>query len=51
VLEHGSGAQVAQLGLDESAKIAWGAVLDAEHRVQIIIVLDDHAGTHLCGWN
>jgi hypothetical protein len=26
-------------------------VLDAENRMQIIIVLDDHAGTQLGGWN
>ncbi len=51
VLEHGAGAQVAQLGLDEGAQVAGGAVLHAEHRMQIVVVLDDHAGTHLCGWN
>ena len=31
VLEHGTSAQVAQLGLDESAQVAGGAVLDAEN--------------------
>ena len=49
VLEHGAGAQVAQLGLDEGAQVAGRAVLDREHGVQIIVVLDDHAGTKLCG--
>ena len=51
VLEHRSGAQVAQLGLDEGAQIARGTVLDAEHGMQVIVVLDDHAGAHLGGWN
>ena len=45
MLEHGAGAQVAQLGLDEGAQVAGRAVLDAENGVQIIVVLDDHAGT------
>ena len=51
VLEHRAGAQVAQLGLDKRAQIARSTVLNAEHRVQIIVVLDDHARTQLCGWN
>ena len=34
VLEHGAGLQVAQLGLDEGAQIAGGAVLDLEDQVQ-----------------
>jgi hypothetical protein len=45
MLEHGAGAQVTQLGLDEGAKVAGGAVLNAEDGMQIIVVLDDHAGT------
>ena len=49
VLEHRAGAQVAQLGLDEGAQVAGSAVFDAEHGVQIIVVLDDHTGTELCG--
>ncbi len=51
VLEHGAGTQVAQLGLDEGAQVAGRAVLDPEHGVQIIVVLDDHAGTQLGGGN
>ena len=51
MLEHGSGTQVAKLGLNESAQIARRAVLNAEHRMQIIVVLNDHARTQLCGWN
>ena len=45
MLEHGAGAQVAQLGLDEGAKIAGRTMLDAENGMQIIIVFDDHSGT------
>src|ERR1019366_429531 len=51
MLEHGAGAQVAQFGLDKSAQIARGAVFDAEHGMQVIVVLDDHAGTELGRWN
>src|SRR4029077_5138636 len=51
VLEHGAGAQVAQLGLDEGAQVARRTVLDAEHGMQIVVVLDDHAGTELGGRN
>src|SRR5271167_1071168 len=51
VLEHGSGPQVAELGLDKGAQVARGAMFDAEHRVKIVVVLDDHARAHLCGWN
>src|SRR5713101_941226 len=47
MLEHGAGAQVAELGLDESAQVAGSTVLDAEHGMQIIVVLDDHAGAEL----
>ena len=49
MLEHGTGAQIAQLRLDKRAQVPRRAVLHAEHRVQLIVVLDDHAGTHLCG--
>ena len=51
MLEHGAGAQVAQLGLDEGAQVAGGPVLHAEDGVQIVVVLDDHARTHLGGGN
>jgi hypothetical protein len=47
MLEHGAGTQVAELGLDESTQVARSAVLNAEHGMQIIVVLDDHAGAHL----
>jgi hypothetical protein len=49
MLKHGSGAKIAQLGLDEGAQVTRSAVFDAEYGVQIIVVLDDHAGTHLGG--
>src|SRR5579864_8573589 len=49
VLEHGARAQIAQLGLDESAKIARRAVLHTEHGMKVIVVLDDHAGAELRG--
>src|ERR1700733_105056 len=49
MLEHRTRTKVAQLGLDESAQVARRAVFDAEYRVQIIVVLDDHAGTQLGG--
>jgi hypothetical protein len=26
-------------------------MLDAEHRMQIVVVLDDHTRAQLCGWN
>src|SRR5438270_13236722 len=51
VLEHGAGAQIAQLGLDECAQIARSAVLNAEDGMKVVVVLDDHAWTHLCCWN
>ena len=51
VLEHGAGAEVAQLGLDERAQVAGCTVLDLENQVQLVVVLDDHAGTHLSGGN
>ncbi len=51
MLKHGPGADVAQFGLDESAQIAGGAVFHLENQVQLVIVLDDHAGTHLRGGN
>ncbi len=40
-----------ELGLDEGAEIAGRAVLDGEDKMQIVLELDDHAGTHLCGGN
>jgi hypothetical protein len=40
---------VRRLGLDEGAQVAGGAVLDCKDRVQLIVELDDHAGTHLGG--
>ena len=51
VFENGSGTEVAQLGLDEGAQVAGGAVLDAEDGAQVVFVLDDHTGAHLSGWN
>ena len=51
MLEHGAGAEVAQFGLDEGAQVAGGAVFDLEDQVQLVVVLDDHAGTHLGGGN
>src|ERR1035437_6491623 len=51
MLKHGAGAQVAQFGLDKSAQVARGTVFDAEHGMQVIVVLDDHAGTELGRWN
>ena len=51
MLEHGAGTEVAQLRLDESAEVAGGTVLDAEYGMQVIVVLDDHAGTELGRWN
>src|SRR5690349_1854180 len=51
IFEHRIGAQVSQLRLDKGAKVAGGAVLDAKDKVQVLVVLDDHTRTHLCGWN
>src|ERR1700722_20475586 len=51
MLEHSSGSEVAELRLNKGAEIARRAVLDAEHGVQVIVVLDDHAGTELGRWN
>ena len=48
--EHGAGADVAQLGLDEGAEVARRAVLDGEDQVKVVLVLDNHARAHLrCG--
>ena len=47
VFEHGASPQVAQFGLNEGTQVTRGAVLDAENGMQIVIVLDDHAGTKL----
>jgi len=49
MFEHGAGTKIAQLGLDEGTKVAGRAVFDAEYGMQIIIVLDDHAGAQLSG--
>ena len=51
VLKHRVRAQVAQLGLNKCPQVAWRAVFHTEHRVQVIIMFDDHAGTKLGGWN
>src|SRR5277367_5903228 len=51
VLKHGTGAQVAQLGLDKGAQVARRAMLDGKDGMQLVVVLDDHARTHLCGGN
>ena len=51
MFKHGAGTKIAQLGLDESAKIARRAVLNAKHRMQIIIVFDDHARAKLSSRN
>src|SRR5579863_108903 len=47
VLEHGAGAQIAQFGLNEGAQVAGSTVLDAKNGMQIIVMLDDHAGAKL----
>jgi hypothetical protein len=48
--EHGAGADVAQLGLNEGAQVAGRAVLYGEDEVQIVLELDNHARAHLrCG--
>ena len=49
VFEHGARPQVAQFCLNEGAQVARSAVLDAENRMQIVVVLDDHAGAKLGG--
>src|SRR6185312_6293458 len=49
--EHGSRADVPQLGLDEGAQVAGRAVLHRKHQVEVVVVLDDHARTHLGGGN
>src|SRR5580698_5893279 len=51
MLEHGAGTQIAELGLDERAQVSRGPMLNGEDRVQLVVVLDDHARTHLCGGN
>ena len=51
MLEHGAGPQVAQFGLDEGAQVAGRAVLHLEDQMQLVVVLDDHARTHLSGGN
>ncbi len=49
--EHGAGADIAQLGLDEGAQVARGTVLHGEDEVEVVVVLDDHAWAHLGGGN
>ena len=51
MLEHGARLEVAQLGLDKRTQVARRAVLHGKDRVQLVVVLDDHAGTHLGGGN
>src|SRR5579859_7068983 len=51
MLEHRPGADIAQLGLNECPQIAGRAVFHGKDQVQVIIVLNDHAWTHLCCWN
>ena len=51
MFEHSSRFEIAQLSLDEGAKVARRAVLDLEDNVKLIIVLDEHARAHLCGGN
>src|SRR6185312_10160722 len=48
ILDHGSALEVAHLRLNEAAKIAGRPVIDAEDRVQVVVVLDHHTWTHLC---
>jgi hypothetical protein len=48
---HGAGADVLELGLDEGAQVAGGAVLDGEDEVKVVFEFDDHAGAHLGGGN
>src|SRR5262249_11891364 len=43
-----SGAQVLHARLHGAALVAWRAVLGAEHRVQVTLMLDDHAGAEKC---
>ena len=47
MLEHGARTKIAQFGLNEGPQVARRPVLDAEYGVQIIVVLDDHAGAQL----
>src|SRR6266567_6869692 len=51
MLKHGPSADVAQLGLDESAQIAGRTVLYCKDQMKIIVVLNDHPRTHLGCWN
>jgi hypothetical protein len=47
MFKHGASAQIAQLCLNESAQIAGCPVFHAEHGMEIIVVLDDHARAKL----
>ena len=51
VLDHGAGAELAHLYLDEAAQVARCAVLHLENGIQLAVPLDHHAGTHLCCCN
>src|SRR5215471_21378904 len=51
MLEHGAGADVAQLGLDERAQVARRAMLYCKDQMKVVVVLDDHPRTHLGCWN
>ena len=46
MLKHCTGAQIAQLGLDEGTQVSGSTVLDAEHGVQIIVVRGGARGHH-----
>jgi len=50
VLEHGAGPYIPQLGLNEGTQVARGTVRNAKNRVQIVVVLDNHARTQLGCW-
>jgi len=47
VLEHGSSAQVAQLGWMKARRLPGRAVLDAETECRSLLCLMNHAGTHV----
>src|SRR5690348_6092002 len=48
VIDDRAAAQVAHFGLHGAALVPGGAVLDAEYRVQLAFVLNNHAGAQLC---
>ncbi len=51
MLEHRAGLKIAQFGLDEGAQVAGSAVLNLKDQMQLVVVLDNHARTHLSGGN